>query len=589
VTAPPPPPPALDEHTPAQPIRGLPEPGGTEAFYLALLRLLDSRPLTPLELERAIDRAWPRFLRGRRGYVHPALLHLRRRGAVVSRWVFTPRGARRAYVASGAPDETAAPPEFESGAPLPTALAAAAAKMARGLAYAPVLESEVRQDVEHHLVDAVAALQDAGRSETEAVQEVLRDFGDAWRIRTDLRRIAQGRRTVLIPRNLKETLQGMAIYDAGILLCIVGAIVFVRLQVFTAYHIPTRSMEPTLHGDRRDGDRILVNRLASSPDRFDITVFDGWGSERKNYVKRCVGLPNETLRLREGDVYIDGELVRKTGAAYEALLFPLYGWDDLWRRAKESHPDDSAAAHEEVFDEQFELWENVSGKWMLDTGKGYHADAPRDGEQATLRWRDTIHDDIYDPETGDVEGGTYTCPDLRLTADVVLDAPESEVALHLTRGAAAYDAVLSEGRIELRVEGEPVVTMTEANVPVGKPVRVRFAQVDRVLRLDVDDVEMVHELPQPEYPKRSAPHAQVDFRVRGGAAWVKPLALERDVFYTPDYDDDEIVLGPDDFFMLGDNSGNSQDSRRNGAVHRGRLVGEPILIVWPPKRWRIPR
>ena len=67
------------------------------------------------------------------------------------------------------------------------------------------------------------------------------------------------------------------------------------------------------------------------------------------------------------------------------------------------------------------------------------------------------------------------------------------------------------------------------------------------------------------------------------------VALERDVFYTPDYDEDEVILGPDDFYMLGDNSGNSQDSRRNGAVHRSRLVGKPILIVWPPKRWRIPR
>ena len=52
---------------------------------------------------------------------------------------------------------------------------------------------------------------------------------------------------------------------------------------------------------------------------------------------------------------------------------------------------------------------------------------------------------------------------------------------------------------------------------------------------------------------------------------------------------DEVQLGPDDYYMLGDNSGNSHDSRRNGAVHRSRLVGKPVLIVWPPKRWRIPR
>lgn len=579
---------APDESAPSPPLRDVPEPAGTEAFYEALLHLLATRPMTPFGLERAVDRAWPQLLQGRRGYVHPALLHLRRSGAVTARWEHTPRGVRRVYTAAGGPHHGAEVPEPpEDAAPGP--LARTASKISRGLAFSPALAEQVRRDVLHHLLDSVSALREAGTGEGAAVREALRELGDTWRIRTDLRRIAEGRRTVLIPRSFVETLRGMAIYDAGILLCIVGAIVFVRLQVFTAYHIPTRSMEPTLHGDRRDGDRILVNRLAPPPGRFDIFVFDGWGAERKNYVKRCVGLPGDTLRLREGDVYVDGELIRKTGDVYEALLFPLYGWEDIRSRARTDHPDDPEAAHDQVFDEQMDLWENVAGKWLLDIGRGYHADVPASGEQAVLRWRDTIHDDLYDPETGDVEGGAYTCPDVRLTTQVELDDADAEVVLRLTRAAAAYDARVVAGRAELIAEGTVVASVDDPAIAAGRPVRVRFANVDRVLRLDVGDHELVHELPQPEFPKRSAPHAQVDVRVRGGPAWIRPVALERDVFYTPDYDDDEVALGPDDFFMLGDNSGNSQDSRRNGPVHRSRLVGKPVFIVWPPTRWHRPR
>ena len=568
--------------------RGQPEPSGTDAFFVAVMEVLSHGPLTPFGLERTIERLWPRFLHGRRGYVHAALLQLRRRGVVTAGWMDTPRGPRRVFSA-GRSAGAATPPEPVSHDAGPERLVRIARKMTRRLDFAPGLHTEVQRDVLHHLMDAVAALRDSGVPDGDATKEVVSDFGDPWRIRTDLARIAQGRRTVLFPRNLKETLAGLATYDAGILLCIVGAILFLRLEVFTAYHIPTRSMEPTLHGDRRDGDRILVNRLAPAPDRFRITVFDGWGAERKNYVKRCVGLPNETLRLREGDVYVDGRLIRKYGDVYEALLFPLYAWDDLWRRANADNPDDRQAAHEQVFDEQFDLWENVSGKWVLDTRRGYNADRPKDGERAILRWRETVHDDLYDATTGDVEGGSYTCPDLRLTADLTLSEKSTEVVLHLSRGATAYEAVIAADHVELLVGDSSLARVEGLDLAGDDAIRVRFAQVDRVLRLDVADQEIVHELPQPEFPKRAAAQAQVDFRVRGGSAWVKPVALERDVFYTPDYLDDGVVLGPDDFYMLGDNSGNSHDSRRNGPAHRSRLVGRPILIVWPPKRWRFPR
>ena len=60
-----------------------------------------------------------------------------------------------------------------------------------------------------------------------------------------------------------------------------------------------------------NGDRILVNKFSyalDDPERWDVLVFKYPGNPKQNYIKRLVGLPNETLTLRHGDV-----LSRPTG------------------------------------------------------------------------------------------------------------------------------------------------------------------------------------------------------------------------------------------------------------------------------------
>jgi signal peptidase I len=54
------------------------------------------------------------------------------------------------------------------------------------------------------------------------------------------------------------------------------------------------------------GDRILVSKFAyalSDPERWDVIVFKYPGNPKQNYIKRLVGMPNETLRIRFGDVF----------------------------------------------------------------------------------------------------------------------------------------------------------------------------------------------------------------------------------------------------------------------------------------------
>ncbi len=60
-----------------------------------------------------------------------------------------------------------------------------------------------------------------------------------------------------------------------------------------------------------DGDIVLVNRMiydASKPKRSDIIVFKPNGNENaRSYIKRIIGLPGETVQIKDGEIYIDGE------------------------------------------------------------------------------------------------------------------------------------------------------------------------------------------------------------------------------------------------------------------------------------------
>ncbi len=52
-----------------------------------------------------------------------------------------------------------------------------------------------------------------------------------------------------------------------------------------------------------NGDRIVVNKQVSRYKRFDVVVFKNPEEPHINYIKRLVGLPGETVRIRQGDLY----------------------------------------------------------------------------------------------------------------------------------------------------------------------------------------------------------------------------------------------------------------------------------------------
>jgi|GEM_PF-237290 len=91
---------------------------------------------------------------------------------------------------------------------------------------------------------------------------------------------------------------------------ILGAVLLaflIRAFLVQAFWIPSPSMNDTL----KTGDRILVNKVnyrISDISRLDVVVFHNPNEddENKELVKRVIGLPGETVELREGEVFIDG-------------------------------------------------------------------------------------------------------------------------------------------------------------------------------------------------------------------------------------------------------------------------------------------
>ncbi|MBI5167059.1 MAG: signal peptidase I [candidate division NC10 bacterium] len=104
-------------------------------------------------------------------------------------------------------------------------------------------------------------------------------------------------------------------YAEAFVIAVVLALV-IRTFVVQAFKIPSGSMLPTL----QVGDHILVNKFIykfTRPERGEIVVFKFPQDEGRDFIKRVIGLPGETVEVRQKRVYINGRLLEEPYAIHQ--------------------------------------------------------------------------------------------------------------------------------------------------------------------------------------------------------------------------------------------------------------------------------
>ena len=136
---------------------------------------------------------------------------------------------------------------------------------------------------------------------------------------------------------------------------IVAAVIFAlfaRTFLFQAYEVPSGSMEKSV----LTGDRLLVNRFVYSEHaaresalvghllparalrRSDVVVFRFPEDPRRDFIKRVVALPGETVEIRDKRVFVDGEPLSEP--------YAFHADDAIW-------PDDPAIPDDHRLRDQF--------------------------------------------------------------------------------------------------------------------------------------------------------------------------------------------------------------------------------------------
>ena len=379
----------------------------------------------------------------------------------------------------------------------------------------------------------------------------------------------------------------------GVLVCLL-----LRDRVLDAYPVPTPSMEPTIEGDEQNGDVVLVEKLwRPHPARFDTVVFrherDG-----KFVVKRVVGLPGESIMIRDHDLWVgsspaDLSLVHKQPCRDHDLLATY--WDSniseggfgssRWLRG-------STRATGGMLE--------LAGKDLRPTDFLPEPDrvSSRASRAWQLRWNGRVMTGYLDG-FGILQEGTAWAYDFGIEAEV-----------RASPGAAFWVELRHHNHVfTLSYDGQGAATFWRAGQPVAsfhslpalapdRVARIIFLYLDGEFWLGVDGKDIGH-VPVPLSELKASPLPELD-RPNGlalgatkGSVFLDRLQVVHDFHYLPmgSYGVNEPCrLAADQYFVLGDNSQDSSDSRHFGPIAASSLMGKPMLVAapWKRRRW-LPR
>ncbi len=421
-----------------------------------------------------------------------------------------------------------------------------------------------------------------------------------------------------------------------------------RVPPVSGYAIPPAPMPI------RAGDRILVQKYLYEvfpPKRYDVVVFKNPELPAQNFIKRLVGLPGEQIWIAGGDIFARRVTTGPNG--HELLdewairRKPRRVQEAVWRLVYSSEfaPLEPARDGRQWFEPPWR-GEGWSG---LDSREYRH----ESGDRAALEW-DTARWPVWDwvaynewPNKVQGQGASHNFPvsDVRVRAGVRPDRDGLTVLANISARGHEFQARIDGQQAEVRMrriipaspDGAAWVSLAREafpGLPAGRVSNLEFRHVDQALDLWLNGRSIVrgeygwgpserllHATGRSgdEYeqetttrtalrePEAFAPdRPRVSWSFSGSPVTLFRVGLDRDLYYESVQMGPEpglgthpshlATLGPDQFFVLGDNSPASKDGRlwdrvdpwvqeeidpTVGVVPRRLMLGKAFFVYFP--------
>jgi signal peptidase I len=366
------------------------------------------------------------------------------------------------------------------------------------------------------------------------------------------------------------------------------------------------------------GDCVVVDRAAFQfrpPRRWEVVALRDPRRAETILVKRIVGLPGETVEIRDGNVYIDGNIVRKTLAEQRAMAVLVHDADysppytktlpsrwraendcenaspfppkTLWRQSGGtfSHPSDSTA----------DVAPAANVDWLV----YHHQRRLPDGEATDAAIADVCG---YNQATPRREEVVHAVADLFLALRLAEIKGGGDFCVRASDGTAAFEARLQfaensprQFRWLIRRAGQNIASASEtcsiSDADCREGILVEASIMDRQFILAVAErtlaaIPFEPDAQQAKSPKEYGSHpsqkiATVAVGVARLGATIQHLRVYRDIYYSAGTRG-AATLREGCFFVLGDNSAISDDSRifgGDGSVCSNLLIGKPLTAI----------
>ncbi len=397
------------------------------------------------------------------------------------------------------------------------------------------------------------------------------------------------------------------------------------------------------------------------PKRWDVTVFKNPAKADENFIKRLVGLPNEVLEIIDGDVYTADvtELSDRAVAALDVtrrIKFkqrsgqsvtrdefnqlrsgaPKWLLDELAEKLhiRSKTPDAQQSLWQVVYDHDYPPREPDSDqpRWTPATprvGDGWSSANRRlgiTGGQADIRFtgKRIVDQCAYNMNVDPTEWNNVS--DVRLETVLHPKGGDGHIEFTIAKPDTEFHLRLhADGRTTLsrtapRTDGQ---TLAETIIPafeVGRPMDIVFQIVDYRASAIIDGDEILATTPEQFAPDIAALR-QPRHRI-ARPPYISAIDIELDLLHVVLFRDgyytsptfgrtkiaswagrgwgtagNPILMREDEYFMLGDNSPASKDSRlwdtpgthlvnrgedfQLGTVPKDQLVGRAFFVYWP--------